>query len=422
MRLLLVLMCEPLFQRNVGFDPTASRFAEEVCKADAPFAAELFFSLLSVIATYDPVGWGVPYAGSFTTDLPARQLEMSAQLLIVLLDHGKPPLPVVTSSAGPDGESPDQQTAVREDPPAPGDVGYNVFRNLVLHGLKDEEDFELVYTGLSRLLNTLHRSRNTYMPGAATEVYCYQEVLVLLWKLLEENPVFMQYVLKNCDINEILVPVCYLLVENRKDVSKGGLIHICTFVLLKLSGERAFGVAINKACSVRLPTDLSLFYGSHLDLLILTVHKLLVAGSERLSTLYHCFLTVLCNVSPYAKGLSLIASVKLLSLFELFTSPGNLYASEANQTYVSLLLEMFSNIIQYQYVGNAHLVYAIVRRQEAFESLYELDLPAAVAAASKFARSGAAAAQKVRAAAAAAAAAEAAAAAGNGEAAHAIGL
>ncbi|CAN0457268.1 unnamed protein product, partial [Hapterophycus canaliculatus] len=46
----------------------------------------------------------------------------------------------------------------------------NVFRNLVLHGLKDEEDFELVFAGLSRLLNNLHRSRNTYMPGAATEV------------------------------------------------------------------------------------------------------------------------------------------------------------------------------------------------------------------------------------------------------------
>lgn len=42
----------------------------------------------------------------------------------------------------------------------------------------------------------------------------------------------------------------------------------------------------------------------------------------------------------------------------------NLYASETNQTYVSLLLEMFSNIIQYQYTGNARLVYAIVRRQE----------------------------------------------------------
>ncbi|CAM9359429.1 unnamed protein product, partial [Hapterophycus canaliculatus] len=92
--------------------------------------------------------------------------------------------------------------------------------------------------------------------------------------------------------------------------------------------------------------------------------------------------------------------------------------SESNQTYVSLLLEMFSNIIQYQYVGNAHLVYAIVRRQEAFESLYELDLPAAVAAAAKFARSGAAAAQKARAAAAAATAAG----AGDGETAPAIGV
>lgn len=39
----------------------------------------------------------------------------------------------------------------------------------------------------------------------STQVFCYQEVLVLLWKLLEENPVFMQYVLKNCDINEVLV-------------------------------------------------------------------------------------------------------------------------------------------------------------------------------------------------------------------------
>lgn len=56
------------------------RFAEEVCRADAPFAAELFFSLLSVIVSYDPVGWGVPYGGSFTSDIPARQLEMSAQV------------------------------------------------------------------------------------------------------------------------------------------------------------------------------------------------------------------------------------------------------------------------------------------------------------------------------------------------------
>lgn len=55
---------------------------------------------------------------------------------------------------------------------------------------------------------------------------------------------------------------------------------------------------------------------------------------------------------------------------------------------------------------------------QAFESLYELDLPAAVAAAAKFARSGAAAAQKARAAAPAAPAAG----AENGETTPAIGI
>lgn len=47
----------------------------------------------------------------------------------------------------------------------------------------------------------------------------------------------------------------------------------------------------------------------------------------------------------------------------------NLRASESNQTYVSLLLEMFSNIVQYQYTGNARLVYAVVRRQEVFRGV-----------------------------------------------------
>lgn len=44
----------------------------------------------------------------------------------------------------------------------------------------------------------------SWSPGCCSlQVHCHQEVLVLLWKLMEENPVFTQYVLKNCDINEV---------------------------------------------------------------------------------------------------------------------------------------------------------------------------------------------------------------------------
>ena len=37
----------------------------------------------------------------------------------------------------------------------------------------------------------------------------------------------------------------YFMYEGRKDPSKLGLIHICTFILLLLSGERNFCVNLN---------------------------------------------------------------------------------------------------------------------------------------------------------------------------------
>lgn len=46
-----------------------------------------------------------------------------------------------------------------------------------------------------------------------------------------------------------------------------GLVHICTFILLKLSGERNFAVQLNKPFAVALPcVDFPLFTGSHVDL------------------------------------------------------------------------------------------------------------------------------------------------------------
>lgn len=99
---------------------------------------------------------------------------------------------------------------------------------------------------------------------------------MLLWKCLEEIPRFMPFILSpasRCDVTELLVPICYFLLDGRKDPSKVGLIYLCTFTLLKLSGERAFGVALNKPYSLRLPVDVPLFTGNHADLLVVVLHK-----------------------------------------------------------------------------------------------------------------------------------------------------
>ena len=72
--------------------------------------------------------------------------------------------------------------------------------------------------------------------------------------------------------------------------------------------------------------------------------------------------------------MSLVAAVKLVNLFELFSSPKFLYSGEYAYRHLSLLLEVFNNIIQYQYHGNTHLVYAIVRRKDAFGLIASLTL------------------------------------------------
>ena len=48
------------------------------------------------------------------------------------------------------------------------------------------------------------------------------------------------------------------------------------FILLLLSGERNFGVRLNKPYTATVPMDIPVFSGSHADLLIIVIHKVLI--------------------------------------------------------------------------------------------------------------------------------------------------
>jgi hypothetical protein len=126
-------------------------------------------------------------------------------------------------------------------------------------------------------------------------------------------------------------------------------------------------VQLNKPFIRRLTIDLPTFTGNYADYLILVrildadyslhliwsqvFHKMMVDGHERLESLYECLLTILANVSPYIKTLSMVTSIKLMNLFKLLSRPKFLFANERNYRYVFFLLEVFNNCIQYQYEG-----------------------------------------------------------------------
>lgn len=97
--------------------------------------------------------------------------------------------------------------------------------------------------------------------------------------------------------------------------------HIGVFILLLLSGERNFGVRLNKPYSVHVPMDIPVFTGTHADLLIVVrrrlttlvfvlfvhlsgvqrlpvlqvFHKIITTGHQRLQPLFDCLLTIIVN-------------------------------------------------------------------------------------------------------------------------------
>ncbi|KAE8886022.1 hypothetical protein PF005_g16588 [Phytophthora fragariae] len=386
--LLLTCFSSILYQTAETCSNWKDRFLEVATAADCPFAPTLFYSLLNIVVSYDPVGWGVPYAGSIVSDDRELLVDLSLQVLLVLLDFGQTTETNTTAtlkpqpgSSTPAAKRRSSSVTSRASNPVFDGVS-NVYRNL-LASLQRPEDFQLIFTGLSRLLNNYHQSMSTLLPNSIKQIKCHQELLVLLWKMLDENTEFLHYVLRKADVNQLVVPLLFLMYEGRQEPAKVGMIHICTFILLLLSGERDFGVNLNKPFNNHLPLDLPPFSGNHADLLIVCLHKIIVSGYEKLNSVYNCFLTIICNISPYCKKLNMVSSVRLLRLFKLFAQPRYLFDNEANHHLVFFLLETFDNIIQYQYEGNQQIVYAMIQNKNVFYQLNDLQLPPIRAASAK---------------------------------------
>ena len=229
-----------------------------------------------------------------------------------------------------------------------------------------------ILKGFTRLLN--NPLAQTYLPGSTKKIQFHQELLILFWKLADYNKKFLYFLLKSADVLEILVPILYHLNDSRADQSRVGLMHIGVFILLLLSGERNFGVRLNKPYTATAlpPMDIPVFSGTHADLLIIVFHKIITTGHQRLQPLFDCLLTILVNVSPYLKTLSMVASTKLLHFLEAFSTPWFLFSGPSNHHLVFFLLEIFNNIVQYQFDGNSNLVYTIIRKRQVFHGLANL--------------------------------------------------
>uniref|UniRef100_A0A1B0DCG9 Uncharacterized protein n=1 Tax=Phlebotomus papatasi TaxID=29031 RepID=A0A1B0DCG9_PHLPP len=350
LKLLLTCFSETMY-RVPSTSEEPNKWIAHFTSADNRHALPLFTSLLNTVCAYDPVGLGVPYNHLLFTDTMEPLVEVCLQILIVTLDHDM-------TLNSPTTAAYDETT-----------LGDNLFINYLSRVHRDE-DFHFILRGITRLLN--NPLVQSYLPNSTKRLHCHQELLVFFWKICDYNKKFLYFVLKSSDVLDVLVPILYHLNDSRADQSRVGLMHIGVFILLLLSGERNFGVRLNKPYTATVPMDIPVFTGTHADLLVTVFHKIIATGHQRLQPLFDCLLTILVNVSPYLKTLSMVASIKLLHLLEAFSTPWFLYSAPANHHLVFFLLEIFNNIIQYQFDGNSNLVYTIIRKRHVFHALANL--------------------------------------------------
>ncbi|XP_040033131.2 protein HID1 isoform X8 [Gasterosteus aculeatus] len=363
LKLLLTCLSEAMYLPPSSERRSLNPWVSFFCSSENRHALPLFTSLLNVVCAYDPVGYGIPYNHLLFSDQREQLVEQAVQILIVSLEHeggsaASAALRALDSCGSPSGGE--------EQEPAGPD---NLFVNY-LSRIHREEDLSFILKGLARLMN--NPLVQTYLPHSAKKIQFHQELLILFWKFCDYNKKFLFFVLKSSDVLDVLVPILFSLNDARADQSRVGLMHIGVFILLLLSGERNFGVRLNKPYALRVPMDIAVFTGTHADLLVLIFHKIITGGHQRLQPLFDCLLTIIVNISPYLKSLSMLAANKLLHLLEAFSTPWFLFSSPQNHHLVFFLLEVFNNIIQYQFDGNCNLVYAIIRKRNVFHQLANL--------------------------------------------------
>ncbi|XP_076066797.1 protein HID1 isoform X2 [Oratosquilla oratoria] len=413
----LILTC---FSHTIYMPPSGegsgapNRWISAFTSAGNRHALPLFTSLLNLVCGYDPVGLGVPYNHLLFSDSREPLVDVALQILITTLDHD------VSNAAWPEAEE--------------ASVPDNLFINY-LSRIHREEDFSFVLQGFTRLLNNplqqTYLPHSTKKVGFHQELLVFfwkfcdfnkkflfyvlksSDVLDILVPILyhlndARADQYMAYGKERATLPLHLIsgpapltlhseniastrtfspwmPMCgdtgkspspaLSVISSCADYSERarvGLMHIGVFILLLLSGERNFGVRLNKPYTAAVPIDIPVFTGTHADLLIIIFHKIITTGHQRLQPLFDCLLTILVNVSPYVKTLSMVASTKLLHLLEAFSTPWFLFSAPHHHHLVFFLLETFNNIIQYQFDGNSNLVYTIIRKRAVFHALANL--------------------------------------------------
>ncbi|GAM18610.1 hypothetical protein SAMD00019534_017850 [Acytostelium subglobosum LB1] len=334
------------------------KWLEWITSTQSYYTETLLYTLLNTFCNYDPIGWGVPYNHMLFSDHQEAVAKSAIEILNILLsyDHIN------------QAQQQQQQQLVH--------TTTNGFA-LLVKNTKRSRDYTFFFNSFERILGLNLMASHTKLPNSTKKIEMHQELLITFWRFISLNHDFLSFVTNSSSSPEFLVSLLQYMDEGRKAHATHGLVQIGTFILLVLSGERDFAISLNKTFNGTIVIDIPKPAG-YSDFIIIVLYRMLMEHNEKLESIFECILTVLSNLSPYMKNLSMMTCVKLMKLFEYLSSPKVLFANNHNHRYVHLLLETFNSLLQHQYESNTRLLYAILRCQNQFSKLAYLKITNAV--------------------------------------------
>eukprot|EP01127_Copromyxa_protea_P004413 TRINITY_DN14278_c0_g1_i1.p1 TRINITY_DN14278_c0_g1~~TRINITY_DN14278_c0_g1_i1.p1 ORF type:complete len:860 (-),score=148.09 TRINITY_DN14278_c0_g1_i1:1-2259(-) len=333
------------------------------------YASMLVTSLLQSIVGYDPIGWGVPYNHVLFYDVKEKLMERSLHLLCLLLDYTKNELKLPATMSTSLGASP----AFHPAPTTNTGSGIDQYDNLFVYLINQlsETDYSTMLRGICSKLENPIMAANTWMPGSTKMVKCNQEFLLLTWQLMRRNRNFFRWMVRDANVVDLVYAILHFVNDARKDPSRTLIVQLSIFILFDLSSERSFSTALNKPLIKPVKTDVKNDVNvTYADFLIATLARLVLDGNPSLQSLWEYCLVTLSNISAFVTNVSKTSGVKLLRLFQALTQPKFLYEHPLNYRFCFFLLEIFNNVLQYQYHGNIEgILYNLVRARRMFQAL-----------------------------------------------------
>jgi len=372
---LLACLSEQLYVAQENVHSFKSKWLDWFTETQDYYTEALLFSLINAFSTYDPIGWGIPYNHIMFADDHEAVSKLSVQILNILLTYD-PEIENEIKSISTSTTSTTTTASSSSQSPHSSSSNINTTAALqhpnryirMIKSLKRARDFKFFFNSFERIMNLPLMANHTKLPNSTKKIELHQDFLVTFWRFISYNHDFLKFVVTYENSPEFIVPLLQYMDEGRKSVTTHGIVQIGTFILLLLSCERDFSISLNKPFTSRVYIDIPQPQ-VYSDFVLMVMYRLLVDTTERLESIYECVLSVLTNLSPYMKNLSMATCVKLMKLFEYLSTPRFLLANNHNYRYVGLLLESFNNILQHQYESNTRFIYAILRCQNQFSKL-----------------------------------------------------